>query len=141
MVFGNATVLSVGVRLPLFNRNQGNVESARAELEQAQLEVERVKLSLRARFATAYKNYLDSVALARKYRDEMLPRAQQAYELYLASYQQMAAAYPQVLIAQRTHFQLQVDYVDALLNLWRNIVEIRGMLLTGGLEVPRPAIE
>lgn len=126
--------VDAGVRIPIFDRNQGNVESARADLERAQLEVERVELSLRARLAAAYRNYLDSVALVDKYRKEVLPRAQQAYALYLQSYQQMAAAYPQVLIAQRTHFQLQVDYVDALVDLWRSVLEIRGLLLVDGLE-------
>lgn len=126
-------VLSVGVRLPLFDRNQGNVESARADLESAQLELERVKLSLRARLAAAYRNYRDAVTLVGRYRNEMIPRAERAYHLYLNSYQQMAAAYPQVLIAQRTYFQLQGDYIAALANLWRTVVEIRGLLLTDGL--------
>ena len=121
--------VDAGIRIPLFDRNQGNVESALAELERAKLEVERVKLSLRARLAVAYRNYGDSLALVNKYRNEMLPRVQQAYDLYLSSYRQMAAAYPQVLIAQRTLSQLQVDYVAALENLWRTAVEIRGLLL------------
>ncbi|MFQ5926311.1 MAG: TolC family protein [Terriglobia bacterium] len=128
--------IDVGVRIPIFDRNQGNVEAARADRERAQHEVERVKLSLRARLAAAYRNYLDAVALVDKYRNKMLPRAQRAYNLYLKSYQQMAAAYPQVLIAQRTHFQLQVDYVAALEQLWRTVVEIRGLLLLDGLEAP-----
>ncbi len=41
----------------------------------------------------------------------MIPRAQQAYDLYLNNFRQMAAAYPQVLIAQRNLFQLQQDYI------------------------------
>lgn len=126
--------VDAGVRIPLFDRNQGNVEAARAELERAELEVERVKLSLRARLAAVYRGYIDSARLVRKYRDEMLPRAQRAYDLYLNNYQQMAAAYPQVLIAQRTLFQLQADYVAALENLWRTVAEIRGLLLVDGLE-------
>ena len=121
--------VDAGIRIPLFDRNQGNVESARAELERARLEVERVKLSLRARLAVVFRNYRDSVDLVDKYRNEMFPRVQQAYDLYLSSYRQMAAAYPQVLIAQRTLSQLQVDYVGALENLWRTAVEIRGLLL------------
>ena len=131
--------VEAGVRIPVFNRNQGNVEAAQAELEQAQLEVERVKLSLRARLAAAYRRYLDLSALVLKYRNEMLPRAQHAYYLYFSRYQEMAAAYPQVLIAQRTLFQLQVDYVAALENLWRSLAEIRGFLLTNGLD-PIPAL-
>ena len=126
--------VDVGVRIPIFDRNQGNVEAARGELERARHEVQRVKLGLRARLAAAYRDYQDSLALVRKYRDEMLPRAQRAYDLYLNSYQQMAAAYPQVLIAQRTLFQLHADYVHALVNLRQTVVQIRGLLLVDGLE-------
>ena len=37
----------VGVRIPIFNHNQGNVATAKADLERAKREVERVKLVLR----------------------------------------------------------------------------------------------
>ena len=61
--------------------------------------MERVKLSLRLRMARAYKQYQDSLTRVEKYRTQMIPRAQKAYDLYLTSFRQMAAAYPQVLIA------------------------------------------
>lgn len=127
-------VVSVGVRIPLFDRNQGNVAAARADVERAQQGIERVRLSLRSRLAVAFRNYRDSKDTAEKHRKDVLPRAQRAYELYLTKYRQMAAAYPQVLIAQRTHFQLQVEYVEALVDLWRNVTEIRGFLLVDGLD-------
>jgi cobalt-zinc-cadmium efflux system outer membrane protein len=126
----------VGVEVPFFNRNQGNVTAARANLERARREVERVKLSLRMRIARTYKEYQDSLITAEKYRYQMIPRAQKAYGLYLNNFQQMAAAYPQVLIAQRNFFQLQEDYITALVRTWRSAVEIQGLLLTGGLEEP-----
>jgi cobalt-zinc-cadmium efflux system outer membrane protein len=66
----------------------------------------------------------------------MIPRARKAYELYLKSYGGMAAAYPQVLISQRTLFQLQTDYIAALENLWGNSIALKGFLLTDGLEAP-----
>jgi outer membrane protein, heavy metal efflux system len=126
----------VGVEIPFFNRNQGSVGAAQANLERAQREVDRVKLSLRMRMARTYKEYQDSFNTAEKYQARMIPRAQKAYELYLNSFRQMAAAYPQVLIAQRNLFQLQEDYITALVNTWRTAVEIQGLLLTGGLEAP-----
>ena len=124
----------VSVRIPIFNRNQGNVEAARAELEHARLERDRVRLSLRSRLAEAYKEYQDSLALVEAYRVDVLPPAQEAYDLYLTSFRQMAAAYPQVLIAQRNLFELREDYIEALVNVQRGVVEIRGLLLTGGLQ-------
>jgi len=126
----------VGVEIPFFNRNQGNVAAARANLDRAERDVQRVKLSLRMRMARVYKEYQDASITAERYRAQMIPRAQQAYDLYLNNFRQMAAAYPQVLIAQRNLFQLQQDYINALVNTWRNAVEIEGLLLKGSLEAP-----
>jgi cobalt-zinc-cadmium efflux system outer membrane protein len=126
----------VGIEIPIFNRNQGNVATAQANLERVQRETERLKLSLRMRMARAFKTYQDSLNMADKYGSQMIPRAQKAYELYLKSFRQMAAAYPQVLIAQRNLFQLQEDFITVLVNGWRSAVEIQGLLLSGGLEIP-----
>ena len=66
----------------------------------------------------------------------MIPRAQKAYEMYAKKYQAMAAAYPQVLIAQRTLMQLQVAYVNTLESFATNSVALQSYLLTDGLEAP-----
>jgi len=126
----------VGVEIPFFNRNQGNVATARANLERAQREADRIRLSLRLRMAKAFQVYEDSRNMTEKYRSQMIPRAKKAYELYLNSFRKMAAAYPQVLIAQRNLFQLQDDYITALVDNWRSAVEIEGLLLSGGMEGP-----
>jgi outer membrane protein, heavy metal efflux system len=65
-----------------------------------------------------------------------LPRAQKAYDLYRANYQSMAAAYPQVLIAQRTLFQLQVDYIQSLATAWQSALQIQTYGLSDGLASP-----
>ncbi|MGH9697409.1 MAG: TolC family protein, partial [Bryobacteraceae bacterium] len=93
---------SAGIELPIFNRNQGNVAAAKAELERAEAEVRRVQLSLRQSAQPLLQDYLANQAQAARYKDEMIPRAKRAYQLYLTKYQQMGAAYPQVLVSQRT---------------------------------------
>jgi len=138
---GKEGYFDIGVQIPIFNRNQGNVAAARAELERSRLEVDRTKLALRARLAAAYKEYQDAVAIAERYRSKMIPKAQQAYELYLNSFRKMAAAYPQALVAQRNLFQLQDDYVKALVQAWQRTIEIQGLLLSDGIQLtpPRPS--
>jgi cobalt-zinc-cadmium efflux system outer membrane protein len=126
----------VGVQIPIFNRNQGNIAASKADVERAQREVERVKLSLRERAASVVQSYAYSQTAAARYRSEMIPRAQKAYEMYAKKYQEMAAAYPQVLIAQRTLMQLQVSYVNALESFATNSVALQSYLLTDGLEAP-----
>jgi cobalt-zinc-cadmium efflux system outer membrane protein len=124
----------IGVELPLFNRNQGNIDAARAEAERATFAVERTRLALRSRLASAFREYQDSLAAIERYKAQMIPSAQKAYDLYLNSFRQMAAAYPQVVISQRNLFQLQEDYVATLVSAWQRAVEIQTMLITPGAE-------
>lgn len=126
----------VGVQIPIFNRNQGKVAAARADLERARQEVVRVKLVLRERAADFVQAYETSREAAGRYKDQILPRAGQAYELYLSRYRQMSAAYPQVLIAQRTLMRLQVAYIATLENLRSSALVLQSYLLTDGLEGP-----
>ena len=126
----------VGVRIPVFNRNQGNIATARAEVERAKREVERVKLVLRERAASVVQNYAFSQTAVDRYKNQMIPRAQRAYEMYAKKYQEMASAYPQVLIAQRTLMQLEVSYITALETFATSSVSLQSYLLTDGLEAP-----
>ena len=126
----------VGIRIPIFNRNQGNIATAKADQERARREVERVKLVLRERAASVVQNYTFSQSAVDRYKNQMIPRAQKAYEMYTKKYQAMAAAYPQVLIAQRTLMQLEVSYVNALENFATSSLSLQSYLLTDGLEAP-----
>src|SRR5262245_53938522 len=133
---GPEAFAEVGLRIPLFNRNQGAIAEASAELDFAEREARRVELMLRARTASAFRAYQNALSVAIEYREQIVPRAREAYELYLASFRQMAAAYPQALIAQRTFFQTQAEYVRALVDVWRNATQLQGFMLTGALEAP-----
>lgn len=133
---GSEGFAEVGVNLRLFNRNQGNIQAAKANQERATLEVQRVALVLRQLAAPILQNYASSLAVADRYKTRTLPNARQAYQLYLQKYHEGAAAYPQVLIAQRTLFQLETNYVVTLENAWINAAALQGLLLTDGLDLP-----
>src|ERR1700687_4338948 len=126
----------VGVRIPIFNRNQGNIATAKADAERAKREVERVKLVLRERAASVVQTYTFSQTAVDRYKNQMIPRAQKAYEMYTKKYQNMAAAYPQVLISQRTLARLEVSYITALENFATSSLSLQSYLLTDGLEAP-----
>src|SRR5262249_21485142 len=126
----------VGVTLPIFDRNQGNIRTAAAQFGRAQAEVARVELSLRQRLARAFAGHETALALVESYRKEVLPEAREAFELYLDSFRRRRATYPQVLIAQRNYFQVSLDYVEAVERLRRAEVVICGLLLVDGLDEP-----
>lgn len=133
---GPQSFASAGINIPLWNRNQGNKEAAEIEIERAHQEQQRVQLSLRQKAEPLLQAYLSSKFEADRYRTEMIPRAARAYELYLRRYQEMAMAYPQVLVSQRTLFQLQVSYIAALSRVWQNAIALQNYTLQGGLDTP-----
>jgi|GEM_PF-820254 len=126
----------IGVQIPIFNRNQGNAVAARGEIESTKQELVRLKLQLERDVASKFRDYDTARVIVQQYKTEMLPRAEQAYKLYQTNYQKMAAAYPQVLISQRTLFQLEADYIQALDNAWQSSLVIRGFGLMDGLSQP-----
>lgn len=132
--------LEVGVNVPIFNRNKGGIAASEAELAIAERELERLQLVLRSRLASSLREYRNAQQMVERYRTQVVPRARTAYEMYLGNFRQMAASYPQVLIAQRTLFQVEAEYARALISLRQSLVSLRGFLLTGdGLEaVGRP---
>jgi outer membrane protein, heavy metal efflux system len=134
---GAQSFASVGIELPLWNRNQGNVSAAQADLEQARQEITRTQLSLRQQAEVLLQNYLAAKMEAERYRTALLPRARRAYELYLDKYRNMAQAYPQVIVSQRTLFDLEVNYIDSLDRIWQNAIALENFTLQGGLEKPQ----
>jgi cobalt-zinc-cadmium efflux system outer membrane protein len=132
---GKEGFFDIGVEIPIFNRNQGNVAAARANVDRAKLDVDRTRLALRSHLAEVYREYQTALTRADRYKQEILPKAQRAYDLYLSNFRQLAIAYPQTLAAQRNLFALQDAYVDALTTVWARAIEIQGLLLTGGVEM------
>lgn len=122
---------SIGV--PIFNRNQGNVAAASADVERARSEVTRVQLGLRQSAQALLQLYLANEAQAVRYRDEIIPKAQRAYELYLDRYRSMAAAYPSVIVSQRTLFQLRITFIEVLQQLWSEAIALENYTLSDGL--------
>jgi len=130
----------VGVRIPLFDRNQGNVAAAKYQAERAEREVQRVQLVLRERASGVLEMYHAARIMTERYRTQLLPRVRQSYELMLQKHGTMIASYPQALQAQRMLFQMQGEYIAALESHWMAALTLQGLLLTDALEAPaRPA--
>ena len=130
----------VSVQLPIFNRNQGHVAAAAADLDRAELEKERIALTLRERAATVVDQYASAKLMAIEYREDILPRARRSYTLMFEKHAQMLASRPRVLESQRQLYELQAEYIVALESVWANGIALEGFLLTDGLEAPaRPS--
>ncbi len=134
---GAQSFATAGINIPLWNHNQGNKEAASVEIERARQGVQRTQLYLQHEASPLAQSYETARFESDRYKTQLIPRAQRAYELYLTKYQNMAQAYPQVLVSQRTLFQLQVSYLMALQETWRSAIALQNFTLTGGLNDPQ----
>jgi outer membrane protein, heavy metal efflux system len=135
---GVQSFASAGIQIPIFNRNQGNVQAAQAQVEREREEVARIQLRLIETAQPLLQQYLINQLEEERYRTELIPRARRAYELYLGKYRSMAAAYAEVIVSQRTLFQLEGSYARTLGELWISAIQLQNYLLADGTRGLRP---
>ena len=128
--------LTVGLPVPLWNRNQGGIAQAQCELAAALREIERVRLGLQNRLAPVFERYANARNQVDRYRNRILPAARESLELTQRSYQAGELGFLSLLTSQRTFFQTSLSYVEAIRELRLAEAEIDGLLLSDSLTSP-----
>lgn len=121
--------IGISASIPLWNRNQGNIRAAEADLCQAMQEIGRVENDLTDRVSTAMREYVSTRRRAERYRDAILPRTQESYELSVQAYQGGQFEYLRVLEAQRAVAQANLEFIRALGDAWKAAAAISGLVI------------
>lgn len=138
--YSNDWNLGVSVPLPLWNRNQGNILAAKAQVAEAVSGVARVQNDLVTRVATAFGGYAAARKRAERYKSSILPRAEETYQLSSKAYQGGQFDYLRVLQAQRAVGEANLEYMRSLGEVWRAASEIAGLTLEDAWpQTPTPA--
>jgi cobalt-zinc-cadmium efflux system outer membrane protein len=122
-------VIAASIPVPLWNRNQGNIFAAKAQVGEAVSEVGRIRNDLVGRLATAFGTYAAARERAEKYRSAILPKAERAYQLSLKAFQGGQFEYLRVLQAQRAVAEARLEYLRSLGEMWRAASDIAGLML------------
>ncbi|MDA9859581.1 TolC family protein, partial [Rubripirellula sp.] len=123
-------VLGVTVPLPIRNRNQGNIRAARASVAAASSSIERTRLDLEGRLAMAVGRYDTARRRYERLRDNVLPGAEETFELSKTAFDAGESNYLTLLTAQRTLVNTQLRILDALDQTRQASAEIDGFLVT-----------
>ncbi|MEP0428369.1 TolC family protein [Rhodopirellula bahusiensis] len=126
------TFASVGVSvpLPLWNRNQGNIRSARASIAEASAAIDRTRLSLEGRLASAAGRYQVAFERYRRLNDSVLPTSEETYQLSQRAFEAGETDYIQLLTIQRTLFNTRLSVLEAAAEARQAAAEIEGLLVT-----------
>jgi cobalt-zinc-cadmium efflux system outer membrane protein len=119
--------VQVGVPLPLWDRNQGNVAAARARVVAATAGVDQARLRTVERLTVAYQRYENARRQLALYRTRVLPDAITALEQIDKVYEAKGERFFDTLDARRVLAQARIDYVQTLGELWSAVAEIEAL--------------
>jgi cobalt-zinc-cadmium efflux system outer membrane protein len=125
----NDWLVGVSAPLPTWNRNQGNIRAAKAELGMAVQDVARAENDLAERVASALRTYSAALKLAGQYRADILPKAEETYRLSLEAFKGGQFEYLRVIQAQRVVAEARLEYNRALGEAWRSAADLSALLL------------
>ncbi|MEN6425016.1 MAG: TolC family protein [Phycisphaerales bacterium] len=110
----SALVIGLSVPIPLFDRNQGGIREAVADLAKTRRLYEAAQVRTLAALSEAVSAMSVAYQEATALRDDVLPKAEQAFQAAQDGYRQGKFDYLSMLDAQRTLFETQAGYIDAV---------------------------
>lgn len=118
-------MIGVSIPLPIWNRNQGNIFAAQAQVGEANLEVPRVENDLVDRTALSFREFAAARERAFRLR-QVKAKAEEAYKIVFTA---RATSTLQKLESQRTLRQAEVEYLRALGDAWKAAAALSGLTL------------
>jgi len=121
----DALAFGIGVPLPVFDRNQGNIRAAALELSKAEVERSATELALAAKLAETHAALVGAHQRVTTLRGKVVPAMEQAYEAAHEGYRQGKFGFLDMLDAQRGLFDAKGALVDALSNYHSALTDIQ----------------
>jgi outer membrane protein, heavy metal efflux system len=119
--------VQLGVALPVFDRNRGNIAAAQARLVAAEAGVGQARLRTTERLAGAYQRYENARRQLDLYRTRVLPDAAAALEQIDHVYAARGERFFDTLDARRVLTQARIDYAQTLGDLWAAAAEVEAV--------------
>lgn len=121
--------IQVGIQLPVSDRNQGNIRTARARIAAAGANMLAVENELQAKLAEAFGRYEANVKVAASYREQVLPDLIQAYRGAVRQFQvePEKVGFNEIVTAQQAIVQALQAYQAALEAQWKAVVELAAL--------------
>ena len=117
--------------LPVYNRNQGEIERARQELEQINARIRSLEQEITAEAANAYEQYATAKNLLETIEREMLEQARRVREVTEFSYRRGEATFVELLDAQRAFNETIQGFNEARAEYSRSLFVIES-IVSGG---------
>jgi cobalt-zinc-cadmium efflux system outer membrane protein len=121
-------LMQVMMEVPLFDRNQGNIRSARADIATSRAELRTIELDLATQAAEAIATYRTAQRQADWYEQSILPKARETVQLTQQLYARGEVTFLSLLQAQRILTETELAFVEAQADRWTGAVTIADLL-------------
>jgi cobalt-zinc-cadmium efflux system outer membrane protein len=127
--------LQIGMPIPVWDRNRGNIIAAEAALLRASEEPHRVETVLTNNLANAYANYKNNLDALEAYRSFILPDQIRAFRGVNERRQggDPGVAFADLVTAQQTLVTSVQSYLGILGQIWTSVVGVADLLQTDDL--------
>lgn len=123
----NAAVVGFSIPLPLFDRNQGNIREAQAQLDKTRQLAEATVVRLDAELDRAYQTLLALQREIATLEKKILPFAQEAYDTINQGYGAGRFTFLELLEARGTLTSSRIQLLNAKRTYHRAVAEIEGL--------------
>ncbi len=123
----NIAILNLSAPLPLWNKNQGNINASAANVTKASANVATVRNGIAKQMAGARGRYRAADQLVVRYEEKIIPLAQESVKLIQKAFDQGQFDFLRLLQAQRALVESQLGYVGALETRWMTATELAGL--------------
>ena len=124
----NVNVVGIAMAIPIFDRNQGNIQEAKVRVMKARDEQTATDVRLQSDLAQAHQRLTAALQEVTDIQKEILPGAQSALDATTRGFELGKFNFLDVLDAQRTLFLARGQYVRALGDVQRTVSEVEAIL-------------
>ncbi|MEI8021588.1 MAG: TolC family protein [Schlesneria sp.] len=120
-------LFSASIPVPVWNRNQGNIASAHAQITKATANVSQVQNQIAGRMAELIGRYQIADQQVKRFEERIIPKAREGVTITQAAFAQGTLDSFRLLQSQRGLIDSNLGYITALEMRWLAAAELAGL--------------
>ncbi|MCD4657959.1 MAG: TolC family protein [Planctomycetes bacterium] len=115
----------LGIPLPIFNRNQGEIKSSIAEIAAANAEFEKVNIELSGYLKSAYKEMQKNRIKFIKYEKEIIPSMNKILQVAELGFKNGEFSALEIMEAKKSLLEVKSERLEVMRELWFSVIELQ----------------
>ena len=124
----NAVVFGLSIPLPVTNRNQGNILAASHNLAKVREQQRQAETLIYTNLNNSYTTLSNAYTEATDMKNKVLQGAKESFNATVEAYREGKVDYLALLDAQRTLFEAEAQYIDALVSYHKAKADIERLI-------------